>query len=76
MAHFDAGLVRAAFINVRNLKTGEITEVKVDDYFASKVHIDTSKIGDEIYSSIWSDEFKMRFFKMKGKNAKIDFSGD
>ena len=75
MAHFDAGAVRAAFFNVRNLKTAKVHEVKVDDYFSNKVHIDASKIGDEIYSHIWTDELKLRFFKMRNRNAKIDVNG-
>ena len=52
MAHLDVGLMRVAFVNVRDMKTGEVQEIKIDDFLSDKVHIDYSKIGDEIYSSI------------------------
>ena len=32
MAHINLGIVRGSFVNARNLKTGKIEEVKINDF--------------------------------------------
>jgi len=63
MAHLDIGLVRASFLNARNLKTGEVKEVKIKDFCKDKVVFDASKFTNELYSSVSSEDLSMTFAK-------------
>jgi hypothetical protein len=63
MAHTNLGLVKGAYINIRNIVDMHepMIQVRVVDYIGSKVHIDDIKNGVGVSSSIHHDLLNMTF---------------
>ncbi|CAI2372172.1 unnamed protein product [Moneuplotes crassus] len=78
MAHTDIGTLRAAYVNIRNIKNmSEPTiEVKVEDFFRQYITIETEKNGAGVYSTVANPDLNMTFFQRpESTSAKIDISG-
>jgi hypothetical protein len=72
MAHVDLGLIRVAYVNARNLKTGKVEEVQVQDFLKNKVSMNASKFCTELESSVQSEELTSSISFVKGeKQANI-----
>lgn len=76
MANVDLGLMRASYVNVRDLKTGVVDEITVEDFLGQYVHIDASKFTTEMYSSCNHPDLTSSIFKHRDSPwVNLDISG-
>lgn len=77
MAHANIGVIKSAYVNILDIKSGDIKETVVRDYFNKHVFIDVIKNGDGVYSSVDHPDLKMKFVKPQGDaNVDISFKSD
>ena len=63
MAHTDLGLVKAAYINIKDIKdlSKPMIQVKIEDFFGNYINIDTEKNGPGIQSTVAHENLNMTF---------------
>ena len=74
MAHTDIGLIKAAYVNVRDIKNykNEIVEAKVEDLFGKYINIFSDINGFGLESSVNHNDLNMTFFARSGGDLKAD----
>lgn len=65
MAHVDLGLVKASYINIKDIKdlTKPAIEIKVEDLLGKHVTIEGNKNGKGLFSTINHENLNMTFYK-------------
>ena len=76
MAHTDIGLIKAAYINIRDIKhyENDIVEAKVEDFFGKHVSISPNVNGFSIDSSVSHSDLNMTFFARSGTDYKANIN--
>ena len=74
MAHTDIGLIKAAYVNVRDIKNykNEIIQTRVEDLFSKYINIFPDINGFGLESSVNHDNLNMTFFARSGGDLKAD----
>ena len=71
-AHVDLGQAKASYLNVLNLKTWEVEEIRVEDFLHEYVHIDPAKFTNELYSTCSHPDLTSKIFK-HASSSEIEF---